>query len=790
MVSTVFIDGQTPIVAAWANDVNNYIYNGVVPPSFNLAVTGGGTGIQSTTAYAPIVGGTTTTGALQSASSGMSTVGYVLTSTGSSSVPTWQAASNTSAPQTWTALQKFTHNDFGLLGTSTGYTTLNSSLTSTSSNTLTLPITASDTLAALGTVQTWTAAQTFSAANSFTAAQTFNNSTVVILGSSTGTTTLTSANAGASNYTLTIPAVSGTAYVSGDGATNPVVVSDGGTGIITTTAYAPIIGGTTSTGALQSASTGMSTSGYVLTSTGASSAPTWQAASTTGTVQTWIAAQTFTKGDFLLLGTSTGATTLNSGLTGAGNNALTLPITSSDTIAALGTVQTWTAAQTFTQSDLILLGSSTGKTTLNSGLSSSSNNTLTLPITASDTLAALGTVQTWTAAQTFASSDLLLRGASTGATTLNSGLGSTSNNTLTLPITATDTLAALGTVQTWVAAQTFTQSDFVLLGSSTGKTTLNSGLSGSSNNTLTLPITASDTLAALGTVQTWTAVQTFTQADFTLLGSSTGKTTLNSGLNSSGNNTLTLPSTASDTLAALGTVQTWTAAQTFTQSDLVLLGSSTGKTTLNSGLSSSSNNTLTLPVTATDTLAALGTIQTWTAAQTFTQSDLVLLGSSTGKTTLNSGLSSSSNNTLTLPITASDTLAALGTIQTWTAAQTINSGKLLLAGSGSGTTTINAAATASGTITFPAVTGTVYVSGDGATNPVLVTDGGTGLATLTTAYGVVCAGTTATGNLQNAGAGTSGQVLTSNGASALPSFKTSSSATLGQTYLVSTAQFL
>jgi hypothetical protein len=55
-------------------------------------VANGGTGDQSFTAYAPIIGGTTTTGALQSASTGMSNSGYVLTSTGSSSAPTWQAA--------------------------------------------------------------------------------------------------------------------------------------------------------------------------------------------------------------------------------------------------------------------------------------------------------------------------------------------------------------------------------------------------------------------------------------------------------------------------------------------------------------------------------------------------------------------------------------------------------------------------------------------------------------------------------------------------------------------------
>ncbi|MCX6154403.1 MAG: hypothetical protein NT007_09600 [Candidatus Kapabacteria bacterium] len=55
---------------------------------------------------------------------------------------------------------------------------------------------------------------------------------------------------------------------------------------------------------------------------------------------------------------------------------------------------------------------------------------------------------------------------------------------------------------------------------------------------------------------------------------------------------------------------------------------------------------------------------------------------------------------------------------------------------------------------------------------VTVAQGGTGVQTLTTAYGVLCAGTTATGNVQTLSTlGTSGQVLTSNGASALPSFQ-------------------
>lgn len=56
-------------------------------------------------------------------------------------------------------------------------------------------------------------------------------------------------------------------------------------------------------------------------------------------------------------------------------------------------------------------------------------------------------------------------------------------------------------------------------------------------------------------------------------------------------------------------------------------------------------------------------------------------------------------------------------------------------------------------------------------DPVQVTKGGTGISTATTAYGVLAAGTTATGPFQNIGTGASGEILTSNGAGALPTFQ-------------------
>jgi len=70
---------------------------------------------------------------------------------------------------------------------------------------------------------------------------------------------------------------------------------------------------------------------------------------------------------------------------------------------------------------------------------------------------------------------------------------------------------------------------------------------------------------------------------------------------------------------------------------------------------------------------------------------------------------------------------------------------------------------------------------------VTVAQGGTGLST-TTAYSVVFTGTTSTGNFQaSAGPGSAGQILTSNGAGALPTFQTpaASGVTKGQAIVLS-----
>jgi hypothetical protein len=96
-------------------------------------------------------------------------------------------------------------------------------------------------------------------------------------------------------------------------------------------------------------------------------------------------------------------------------------------VMTLSTAQTATAVKTFTNSDIALLGSSTGKTTFTSANSSATNYTLTIP-------AASTTIPVATQTITFA--------------------GPSTARTYTFP-DAADTVAALGTTQTFSGVQTF-----------------------------------------------------------------------------------------------------------------------------------------------------------------------------------------------------------------------------------------------------------------------------------------------------------------------------------------------
>jgi hypothetical protein len=168
-------------------------------PSFTTAlVPGGGTGSTSFTAYAPICGGTTTTGSLQSAATGLSTSGFALISNGSSTLPSFQSVSAAGATTTF-------DGDSGATTPTSG-------------------------------------------------------GVILISGGATGLTT--------------------TAATSAVELTGILNVGSGGTGLITTTAYGIITGGTTATGNFQNAGTG--TSGQYYKSGGASALGTWTSTSSIG----------------------------------------------------------------------------------------------------------------------------------------------------------------------------------------------------------------------------------------------------------------------------------------------------------------------------------------------------------------------------------------------------------------------------------------------------------------------------------------------------------------------------
>ncbi len=182
-----------------------------------IAVNHGGTGDTSFTAYMPLVGGTTTTGALQSVSTSGASAGYVLTYVSSSAIPTWQASAGGVTSITGTA------NEI-------------TASASTGAVTLSLP----STLIAPGTfaVGDWTintATLTSTGAVQLTAASGIGldsgtgNITAILSGSGAGTLGLY--NAGNTHYVAiqagTLSATTTWKWPTADGAANTFMKTDG-----------------------------------------------------------------------------------------------------------------------------------------------------------------------------------------------------------------------------------------------------------------------------------------------------------------------------------------------------------------------------------------------------------------------------------------------------------------------------------------------------------------------------------------------------------------------------------
>jgi fibronectin-binding autotransporter adhesin len=316
-------------------------------------------------------------------------------------------------------------------------------------------------------------------------------------------------------------------------------------------------------------------------------------------------------------------------------------------------------------------------------------------------------------------SGTLAFGAASKTLTINNSIALTGTDatTMTFPSTS-QTLAGLGLAQTFTFAQTFraanavrseaaaTQDAIVLAGRAGGTGSFAVTLTPTTltaNRTITLPdgdvTIPSGTVAVLGTAQTFTAAQTFraanavrseaaaTQDAIVLAGRAGGTGSFAVTLTPTtltANRTITLPdgdvTIPSGTVAVLGTAQTFTAAQTFraasavrseaaaTQDAVVLAGRGGGTSSYAVSLTPttlSANRTLTLP-NVTDTVAVLGTTQTFSAATTFSSTVTM-----SGTTTNISIGTSQTSGTLTLGGTAQTGTITLGRS---TGAQTIEIG--------------------------------------------------------------------------------------------------------------------
>jgi hypothetical protein len=205
-----------------------------------VAVSNGGTGKTTLSEYRLLAGGITSTGSLEQLSSGVS--GQVLVSAGSRALPVWTSVGVIGAT--------------GITG-STGTTGLTGLTGLTGSTGLTGAAGLTGSIGLTGAV-----GLTGSVGAGITGA-----SGQVLLGSGSLDPIFVTPTAGNG---LSVTANSRTLQYS---LTSPVTVSNGGIGLTTLTAYSLLAGGTTSTAALQSLSSG--NSGDMLMSNGPTALPSW-----------------------------------------------------------------------------------------------------------------------------------------------------------------------------------------------------------------------------------------------------------------------------------------------------------------------------------------------------------------------------------------------------------------------------------------------------------------------------------------------------------------------------------
>lgn len=242
-------------------------------PTLNQNTTGTAAGLSAV--LSPVTGGTGVANNAARTVTGVGNFAYTRTLTGITNVTFPTSGTLLTTTGSAANLTSFPTFNQDTTGTSAKTNALNSATTVVNVSSSAAPSSGQVLTATGGTAATWqtpAAGITLSGNNTWTGTQTFTNSLVRLLGSGTGYTTFTSANSSVTNYTITIPASTGTVLTTAAA----VTVAQGGTGSTTLTANNVLLGNGTS--AIQVVAPG--TSGNVLTSNGT----TWASAPSVGSL--------------------------------------------------------------------------------------------------------------------------------------------------------------------------------------------------------------------------------------------------------------------------------------------------------------------------------------------------------------------------------------------------------------------------------------------------------------------------------------------------------------------------
>lgn len=342
-----------------------------------------------------------------------------------------------------------------------------------------------------------------------------------------------------------------------------------------------------------------------------------QALTIASIVHTWSALQGFNSGDFGLNGASSGQLKINAAAA-AGTNTLTLPAGTTDFSATGGpsqVVKQTSGGGAFTVGQLSCSDLSGGcpagtVTSVALGVPGSSLFGVTgSPVTASGTLGLTttgtsGAVPYFDSTSTLNSSALLTQHAVVvggGAGAAPKTLGAMTNGQLAIGSTGADpvpaTLASAGGT--------------ITITNSAGGINLEAVSGGGGINQLTGdctagPGTGSKVITCSNVAHSWTAVQDFTAGNLLVDGATSGAITLATAI-AVASGTASFPNNTG-VIAELNLAQTWSAVQSFNDNDFTLNGSSSGALTLHAAPTGGTNS-LTFPAGTTDFTSTGGASQ-------------------------------------------------------------------------------------------------------------------------------------------------------------------------------------